>query len=173
MSTCRPPSRGCLEAYLAGRVHLAEQLESEPDSHFPDVVLTPDAQLSYTEVKERLNLPDDDVGRVLHSLSCAKYKILLKDPASKSIAKTDTFKLNTKFTDRMRRIRVSAQFGRTRCIARWGLCQKGVLACLQDMDRVPCSGWCIVSNPQPYTSNDEHACPRRCRCRRWMRRRRS
>jgi len=63
-------------------------------------------ELSYQEVQERLNLQDDDVGRLLHSLSCAKYKILAKDPATKNITKNDKFRFNNKFTDRMRRIKV-------------------------------------------------------------------
>ena len=61
--------------------------------------------------QERLNLPDDDVGRLLHSLSCAKYKILSKEPAGKNIAKADKFKFNNKFTDRMRRIKVRGRVG--------------------------------------------------------------
>ena len=62
--------------------------------------------LSYEEVRDRLNLPDDDVMRSLHSLSCAKYKILSKTPEGKVISKTDTFAFNNKFTDRLRRIKV-------------------------------------------------------------------
>ncbi|KAK3248376.1 Cullin-1 [Cymbomonas tetramitiformis] len=65
-----------------------------------------DEKLSYEEIKERLNLPEEDVSRLLHSLSCAKYKILLKEPAGKTIATTDTFQFNEKFTDKMRRIKV-------------------------------------------------------------------
>jgi len=64
-----------------------------------------DETLTYAEVKERLNLPDEDVTRLLHSLSCAKYKILLKEPSGKTIAKGDAFRINAKFTDRQRRIK--------------------------------------------------------------------
>lgn len=63
-------------------------------------------RLSYTEIKAQLNLTDDDVMRLLHSLSCAKYKILNKVPNTKMISPTDTFEFNTKFTDKMRRIKV-------------------------------------------------------------------
>ena len=62
--------------------------------------------LSYNEVRERVNLPDDDIMRLLHSLSCAKYRILNKMPVSKTISKTDTFSFNNRFTDKMRRIKV-------------------------------------------------------------------
>lgn len=54
----------------------------------------------------QLNLSDDDVVRLLHSLSCAKYKILNKEPSTKTISPTDVFEFNSKFTDKMRRIKV-------------------------------------------------------------------
>ncbi|AQK95116.1 Cullin-1 [Zea mays] len=63
-------------------------------------------RLSYSEIVTQLNLSDDDVVRLLHSLSCAKYKILNKEPASRSISPNDVFEFNSKFTDRMRRIKV-------------------------------------------------------------------
>lgn len=64
-----------------------------------------DKSLTYAEVMEGLNLPEEDVTRLLHSLSCAKYKILVKEPPTKNIAKTDSFSVHTKFTDRQRRIK--------------------------------------------------------------------
>lgn len=63
-------------------------------------------KLSYAEIEAQLNLGDDDLIRLLHSLSCAKYKILNKDPSTKSISRNDSFEFNSKFTDRMRKIRV-------------------------------------------------------------------
>jgi cullin 1 len=63
-------------------------------------------RLSYSEIKTQLNLGDDELIRLLHSLSCAKYKILVKDPVSKTISTTDSFEFNSKFTDKMRRIRI-------------------------------------------------------------------
>ena len=68
-----------------------------------------DQTLSYADVRERLNLPDEDVVRLLHSLACAKYKILLKEPNTKTIGKADTFHMNVKFTDRLRRIKARAR----------------------------------------------------------------
>lgn len=55
----------------------------------------------------QLNVTQDDLVRLLHSLSCAKYKILNKQPNTKTILPTDIFEFNSKFTDRMRRIKVS------------------------------------------------------------------
>ncbi|OVA15009.1 Cullin [Macleaya cordata] len=62
--------------------------------------------LSYSEIVTQLNLTDDDVVRLLHSLSCAKYKILNKGPTTKTITPNDTFEFNSKFTDKMRRIKI-------------------------------------------------------------------
>ncbi|KAH1231986.1 Cullin-1 [Glycine max] len=63
-------------------------------------------RLSYSEIMSQLNLSDDDVIRLLHSLSCAKYKILNKEPSTKTISSTDYFEFNSKFTDKMRRIKI-------------------------------------------------------------------
>ncbi|XP_024398790.1 cullin-1 [Physcomitrium patens] len=63
-------------------------------------------RLSYNDIKNQLNLTDEDIVRLLHSLSCAKYKILNKDPHTKTVGQTDTFEFNTKFTDKMRRIKI-------------------------------------------------------------------
>ncbi|GMP56811.1 hypothetical protein CsSME_00021144 [Camellia sinensis var. sinensis] len=63
-------------------------------------------RLSYQEIMTQLNLTDDDVVRLLHSLSCAKYKILTKEPNTKTISPTDHFEFNAKFTDKMRRIKI-------------------------------------------------------------------
>ncbi|XP_010269449.1 PREDICTED: cullin-1-like [Nelumbo nucifera] len=63
-------------------------------------------RLSYSEIMTQLNLTDDDVVRLLHSLSCAKYKILNKEPNTKTISNTDYFEFNSKFTDKMRRIKI-------------------------------------------------------------------
>ncbi|XP_061349101.1 cullin-1 isoform X3 [Gastrolobium bilobum] len=63
-------------------------------------------RLSYSDIMTQLNLSDDDVIRLLHSLSCAKYKILNKEPNTKTISSSDYFEFNSKFTDKMRRIKI-------------------------------------------------------------------
>ncbi|XP_015083074.1 cullin-1-like isoform X2 [Solanum pennellii] len=63
-------------------------------------------RLSYQEIMTQLNLSDDDVVGLLHSLSCAKYKILNRQPSTKTISPTDVFEFNSKFTDKMRRIKL-------------------------------------------------------------------
>ncbi|KAK1560020.1 hypothetical protein Q3G72_021237 [Acer saccharum] len=63
-------------------------------------------RLSYSEIMTQLNLTHDGLVRLLHSLSCAKYKILIKEPNTKTISQNDYFEFNSKFTDRMRRIKI-------------------------------------------------------------------
>lgn len=63
-------------------------------------------RLSYSEISTQLNLSDDDLIRVLQSLSCAKYKVLNKEPNTRTVSPSDYFEFNRKFSDRMRRIRV-------------------------------------------------------------------
>ncbi|KAL3517467.1 hypothetical protein ACH5RR_020056 [Cinchona calisaya] len=63
-------------------------------------------RLNYSEIKTQLNLADDDLVRLLQSLSCAKYKILSKEPNTRTVSHNDIFEFNAKFTDRMRRIKV-------------------------------------------------------------------
>lgn len=63
-------------------------------------------RLSYSELITQLNLTDDDVIRLLHSLSCGKYEILKKEPSTKTISSSDVFEFNSKFTDKMRKIKV-------------------------------------------------------------------
>ena len=62
--------------------------------------------LTYAQVSERVNLPDEHLKRVLHSLACGKYKVLAKTPASSRVALTDSFAVNAKFACPMRKIRV-------------------------------------------------------------------
>ncbi|XP_059447034.1 cullin-1-like [Corylus avellana] len=63
-------------------------------------------RLSYSDIKSELNLTDDDVVQLLHSLSGAKYKILNKEPNTTNISPTDYFEFNSKFTDINSRIKI-------------------------------------------------------------------
>ncbi|CAI9107936.1 OLC1v1007421C1 [Oldenlandia corymbosa var. corymbosa] len=63
-------------------------------------------KLSYSEIKTQLKLEDEDLIRALQSLSCSRYKILNKESSdNKRVSHTDMFEFNSKFTDKMRRIR--------------------------------------------------------------------
>ncbi|CAL9136947.1 unnamed protein product [Musa textilis] len=63
-------------------------------------------RLGYSEIKSQLGLTDDDVTGLLHSLSCARYKILNKEPDSQTISRTDCFEFNSEFTEKMKRIKI-------------------------------------------------------------------
>ncbi|KAK1279137.1 Cullin-1 [Acorus gramineus] len=63
-------------------------------------------RLSFREIASQLKLPNDEVLRLLHSLSCSKYKILNKEPNNKIISVRDVFEFNPKFNDKMRRIKI-------------------------------------------------------------------
>lgn len=70
------------------------------------VLFNDQENITYKEISERTQLPDEDLDRVLHSLTFGKYKFLQKRPGGKSIGKEDSFSCNSKFTDRQRRLRV-------------------------------------------------------------------
>lgn len=53
--------------------------------------------LSYGELLGALQLPEEALKRVLHSLACGKYKILKKDGPPTAIKSTDIFSANPKF----------------------------------------------------------------------------
>lgn len=62
--------------------------------------------LSFDSVRESLNLSVDVVKRILHSLSCGKYKIVAKQPVGKTISTSDSFSFNQAFASPMRKIRI-------------------------------------------------------------------
>ncbi|KAI2489744.1 cullin-like protein [Fragilaria crotonensis] len=61
---------------------------------------------TFTELTELLNLDESIMKPLMHSLSCGKYKIINKIPASNKINNTDSFTANAKFSSNMRKIRV-------------------------------------------------------------------
>ncbi|CAA7048119.1 unnamed protein product [Microthlaspi erraticum] len=62
--------------------------------------------MSYTDIQTQLNVSDEDLVRLLHSLSCAKYKILIKETKTNIVSKTDVFEFNSKFNVGMRRVKI-------------------------------------------------------------------
>uniref|UniRef100_I2CQT5 Cullin 1 n=2 Tax=Nannochloropsis gaditana TaxID=72520 RepID=I2CQT5_NANGC len=62
--------------------------------------------LGLSTLKERLNVPTEQMKPLLHSLSCGRYKILKKQPASDKIKETDTFTINPSFSCPQRVIRI-------------------------------------------------------------------
>jgi len=62
--------------------------------------------VTYVELAQKLNLEEAIVKPLMHSLSCGKFKVVTKSPASNKIKKTDTFVANSRFSSNMRKIRI-------------------------------------------------------------------
>lgn len=63
-------------------------------------------RFSYREILETTNIPILDLKRNLLTLSCAKYKILRKEPAGKTIEDTDVFVFNEAFKAKFVKVKV-------------------------------------------------------------------
>eukprot|EP00592_Proboscia_alata_P006262 CAMPEP_0194357350 /NCGR_PEP_ID=MMETSP0174-20130528/4836_1 /TAXON_ID=216777 /ORGANISM="Proboscia alata, Strain PI-D3" /LENGTH=757 /DNA_ID=CAMNT_0039127329 /DNA_START=64 /DNA_END=2337 /DNA_ORIENTATION=- len=62
--------------------------------------------LSFEELKQTLNLEEDILKPLMHSLSCGKYKVINKLPANNKINPTDSFTANKDFSSKMKRVRI-------------------------------------------------------------------
>ena len=62
--------------------------------------------LGFTELAEILNLDETILKPLMHSLSCGKYKVINKIPASNKINTTDKFVANNKFSSNLRKLRI-------------------------------------------------------------------
>jgi len=62
--------------------------------------------LSFEDLAQRLNLEEAILKPLMHSLSCGKHKVIVKQPASNKINTTDKFTANAKFSSNMRKIRI-------------------------------------------------------------------
>ncbi|KAL0730531.1 hypothetical protein Bca4012_026624 [Brassica carinata] len=90
--------------YLLGTCHLSgnfdlRSIELVVSTYQAAVILLFNItdKLSSTTILTQLNLSHEDLVR---------YKILLKDPSTKTVSQTDSFEFNSKFSDRMRRIKI-------------------------------------------------------------------
>ncbi|KAF9920567.1 Cullin-3 [Linnemannia zychae] len=62
--------------------------------------------VSYTAIEQETGLPPEQLKRTLQSVACGKFKILLKEPKSRDINKTDVFKFNAAFSEKLSRIKI-------------------------------------------------------------------
>ena len=62
--------------------------------------------LTLDELAELLNLDESILKPVMHSLSCGKYRVIQKSPASNKINKTDKFCANARFSSNLQKIRI-------------------------------------------------------------------
>jgi cullin 3 len=63
--------------------------------------------ISFKEIQEATNIPIQDLKRNLYTLSCAKYKILHKDPATAKFGPTDKYTFNNDFKSKLFRVKVN------------------------------------------------------------------
>ncbi|CAO3648248.1 unnamed protein product [Cunninghamella echinulata] len=64
--------------------------------------------LTVEEIHEATNIPMNDLNRTLQSLSCVKYKILLKSEKGRDIQPGERFTVNTGFTANLARIKIQS-----------------------------------------------------------------
>ena len=64
------------------------------------------ATLGFEEIRSKLNVEASIMKKILHSLSCAKAKVLRKEPKSKRVNASDTFTPNAKFSNKYRKLRL-------------------------------------------------------------------
>jgi len=62
--------------------------------------------MTFGELSTKLNVEESILKPLMHSLSCGKYKVIRKTPASNKINTTDSFAANDKFSSNMRKIRI-------------------------------------------------------------------
>jgi cullin 1 len=63
-------------------------------------------QVSFDELRAALNVDEEVMKRLLHSLSCGKYQVIVKEPAGRTINIADRFSFNASFTCPLRKIRI-------------------------------------------------------------------
>lgn len=62
--------------------------------------------LNFSELADKLNLEENILKPLIHSLSCGKYKVITKSPGGSKINTTDKFTANAKFSSNMKKIRI-------------------------------------------------------------------
>lgn len=70
------------------------------------VMLSDGVTLGFNDLLQRLNLEENILKPLMHSLSCGKVKVIKKQPPSNKINATDTFTVNSKFSSNSRKIRI-------------------------------------------------------------------
>lgn len=112
-----------------GTVHLRAQYDKayeilvQPMQAAVLLALQAQDRMPYDALQAATRLPPEDLDRALGSLVLGKHKLLDKEPSGRRIGRQDVFFVNSKFSDRMRRIRVRR--GCTRAVvgaSQGGLC---------------------------------------------------
>merc|ERR1712048_873522 len=65
-------------------------------------------QLTFDEIREKLNMSEQEAKRQLLTLSAGKFKVLKKEPKSNTLQPSDLFTVNDNFVSEKRRIKIPA-----------------------------------------------------------------
>jgi cullin 1 len=65
-------------------------------------------ELSFTDIFNMLKTDDNLIRKMLESLSCKKYRILLKTGKNKEVSKDDVFSVNSEFKSKLKQLAISA-----------------------------------------------------------------
>jgi len=68
--------------------------------------LDDDVRLSYKDIQSATDIPDNELGRALQSLACAKFKVLKKHPPSREVDHSDEFSFNHEFSAPLQKIKL-------------------------------------------------------------------
>lgn len=60
----------------------------------------------FQEIQKKTNMETDVLKKVLHSLTCGKFKILLKSENTNKISESEVFKLNANFSNSLRKFNI-------------------------------------------------------------------
>ncbi len=61
---------------------------------------------TFAEILQATRIPEEELKRIMQSLSLAKYRILCKSPPTKEVQSSDVFSFNEGFTSRTRRVKI-------------------------------------------------------------------
>ncbi|KAJ2614741.1 hypothetical protein H4S08_001565 [Coemansia sp. RSA 1365] len=64
-------------------------------------------ELTYMQIQQQTGLEDVELQRVLQSLACGKFRVLIKEPKTRNVNTTDKFEFNAKFKSPHVRIKIS------------------------------------------------------------------
>ncbi|GLJ50416.1 hypothetical protein SUGI_1074470 [Cryptomeria japonica] len=121
MATCvevfkefyRKPNRKLTWVYSMGTCDITgyfdsgmKEISSTPYQASALLLFNARETLSYSEIRSRLNLTDDETSLLLNTLACGEYKILNKYPDTKIVVQTDRFDFNAKFSCREQRFSI-------------------------------------------------------------------
>ncbi|KAK7047188.1 hypothetical protein VNI00_006854 [Paramarasmius palmivorus] len=65
-------------------------------------------EMTYSDIKEAIQLDDDDLRRTLQSLACGKKRVLTKQPAGPDVNDKDIFRFNTGFKDAKTKVHINS-----------------------------------------------------------------